>query len=257
MAEAVLADRPAALLDDQVESLEVGESPHELLARDDHLEELGAERASDHGRERQQLARFRVEAVEPCLERALDERRDGQLVERDAQLPAAVPPPERAALDEVLERLLEEERVTARPLCEDLGDVLGNLSLRSFADERSAGVRRERPKLDLAVAVRVELARPLAELPRLELALAPVEEEERDRGLLGDRQERLEQLEGRLVRPVEILEYDAERHVVGEANQAAPRSSKVWLWTLSRFSSRIRCAASGSSVSPMRLAKNG
>ena len=67
-----------------------------------------------------------------------------------------------AALDEIAERLLEEERVAAGALDEGLGDRVGELPLGRLADEREARVARERPQLDLAVAVRVDLTGALA-----------------------------------------------------------------------------------------------
>ena len=62
----------------------------------------------------------------------------------------------------------------------------------------------------------MELARALAEAPGAVLALGAVEEDEPDGRLLGHAQRLLEQLERRLVRPVEILEDDAERLLLGE-----------------------------------------
>ena len=70
---------------------------------------------------------------------------------------------------------------------------------------------RERPQLDLPVAMRVELTGALAEVPGRMLALGPVQEDEAHRRFLGDREDGLEQLDRRLVGPVEILEDDAQR----------------------------------------------
>jgi hypothetical protein len=121
---------------------------------------------------------------------------------------------EGAALDEVAEGLLEEEGVASGALGEELGHGLGQLALRSVADEDPGRVGGERPHLYLAVAVRVTLARSLAESPRAVVALGPVEEEEGDGGLVRDAEERLEQLQRRLVGPVEVLEDETERLLV-------------------------------------------
>ena len=92
----------------------------------------------------------------------------------------------------------------------------GSSPSAACGDEHARGVGRQRAHLDLAVAVRVALARALAQPPRAVVALGAVEEEERDRRLVGDPEDRLDQLERRLVGPVEVLEDEAERLLVGE-----------------------------------------
>ena len=76
MAEAVLRRRSAALLDDEVEPLQLGERRSELRLRDELLEQRHPERSADDGRDVDHLPRLRLESVEPRLERLLDERRD-------------------------------------------------------------------------------------------------------------------------------------------------------------------------------------
>jgi hypothetical protein len=215
--EAVLRVRPPPLLHDEVETLELREGVHELIRRDEPLEEREAERPADDGREGESLACPRVEAVEAGLESALDERGDGELVLFDAQLPAAVLSSKSPPLDEVAERLLEEEGVAARPLSEEVGDRFGQLALGGVRDERPARIVRKRPHLDLAKPVRVLLSRPLAQTPRSVLPLGPVEEEKRHGGDLGHAEELLEELERGLICPVQVLEDEAERLLVGEA----------------------------------------
>ena len=134
----------------------------------------------------------------------------------DGQLPAAVLRRSAPRSIRSRKRLLEEERVPARALRQQLGDRLGQLAFGGVRDEDAGGVGRERADLDLPVAVRIALARALAEPPRAVLALGAVEEEERDRRLVGDAEHRLEQLERRLVGPVQVLEDEAERLLVGE-----------------------------------------
>ena len=216
VAEAVLGVRPAALLDDQVEPLQVGQCLHELVAVHEPLQQRQPERPPDDRGDREDVARLAVEAVEARLQRPLDDRGDGQLVLGDRELPPAVSALEHAPLDEVAEGLLEEERVAARALREQLGDRLGQLAVGRVRDEHARGVRRERAHLDLPVAVRVALPRELAEPPGAVLPLGAVDEEERDRGLVGHAEDRLEQLDRRFVGPVEILEDQAERLLVGE-----------------------------------------
>ena len=158
------------------------------------------------------------------LQRSLHESGDRELVRAHAELPAAVLALERTALHEVLERLLEEERVAAGALGEDLGDLLGHLPLGRVADEGPARVRGERPELDLTVAMRVELAGALTEVPGAMLALGPVQEEEAHRRFLGDGKDGLEQLDRRLVGPVEILQDEAERALGCEAAEQLGKS---------------------------------
>src|SRR5205814_6593825 len=114
-------------------------------------------------RDREHLARRRVETVEPRLQGSLNERGNRELVFVDGQRPLAVLALERAALDEVADRLLEEERVAARALGEELRDRVRDLSPCCADCELAAGVRRKWPHLDLLVAMRIELARALSE----------------------------------------------------------------------------------------------
>ncbi len=216
VAEAVLGIRAAAHLHDQVEPLQLGERRLELLARHELLEERKPERPSDDCCEREHLPRRRLEPVETGLQRALNERRDRELVLGHGHLPLAVLLHEGAALDEVAERLFQEERVAARPLGEVVGDRLRQLALRGERRERPGRVGRQRPHLDLAGAVRVALPGALAKAPHAVLALGAVEEEERHRRLLRHAQERLDQLEGRLVGPVQVLEDEADGLLLGE-----------------------------------------
>src|SRR5919106_5061314 len=214
--EAVLRVGAPANLDDQVEALELGERVGELIVRNEALEQRLAKGTPDHGCDVHDLARLRVEPVEPRLQSTLHERRHRQLVDADRERPVAVPPLEHAAFDQVAEGLLEEERVAAGPLRQELGDRVGNLTVRGVADQLTRGVARERPQLDLLVAVRVTLARALSQAPRAVLALASVQEEEGDRSFFRHAEQALEQLERRLVGGVQVPEDEAERHLLGE-----------------------------------------
>src|SRR5688572_20426418 len=113
--------------------------------RDEPLQERLAERPADDRGVVQDLARRRVEAVEPCLESSLDEGRDGELGLVDGEVPASVLATQDSPLDEVPESLLEEERVAARTLREELLDGLGQLPLRRVRDEDAAGIGGKRP----------------------------------------------------------------------------------------------------------------
>ncbi len=138
---------------------------------------------------------------------SLHARGNLELVDADRQLVAPVLAPKRPALDEIPQRFLEEERIAARAGDEEVRDALGKLGLRD--GERF--VPFQGAELELAVAVRVALSRELAELPGPVFPLAPVEEHECDRIVVRDRKQFLEELEGRLVCPVQVFQDEAER----------------------------------------------
>ena len=93
--------------------------------RQDFLEEGEAEGPASDGRDAQRLAGGGVEAVEPSLKRALDERGNCELVLAHAQHETAVLAPERPTLEQVAQSLFQEERVAAGPVCEQARDRLG------------------------------------------------------------------------------------------------------------------------------------
>ena len=141
MAEAVLGIGAAPNLDDEIEALELGERRLELLARHEPLEEREPERPPDHGGD--------VESTS----RVVGSRRSSRACSApwtsagiassssvDGQLPACRCLHERAALDEVAERLLEEERVAAGRAGEEVGDRLRQLALGRVRGERLARV---------------------------------------------------------------------------------------------------------------------
>src|SRR5438128_646625 len=78
VAEPILACRASALLDDQVEPLELGQCRPQPLAWHEPLEQRHSEAASDDGGERRDLAHVGRETVESrlqgLLERGGDER---------------------------------------------------------------------------------------------------------------------------------------------------------------------------------------
>ena len=228
MAEAVLRRRPPADLDDQVEPHEVGQRRHDLIARKQSLEQGQAERASDHARHRDDLARARGQTVEPRLQRTLHERRHRDLAV--GQLPGAVAAEKGAALDQVLQRLLEEERVPARAFGEQVGDGRGQGALGQGIRQLAARVGDEWPQLDLPVAVGEERAGALAEPPRGLVALGAVDEHEPELHLIGQGEQVLDELDRQRVRPLEVVDHDAERPRVGEpVHDGAHRRERLLL----------------------------
>ena len=118
--EAVLRRRSPADLDDQVEPHQVRERRHHLVVRQQALEQGQPEAAPDGARHRDDLARAHRQAVEPRLQGALDERRHGDLAV--GELPHALAAAQSTALDQILQRLLEEEGVAARALGQQVGE---------------------------------------------------------------------------------------------------------------------------------------
>ena len=140
VAKAILWCRAAALFDDEIEPLEFGKRVDRLLSRDDLLEQREAKRAPDDGRVAQHLAGRGIEAVEARLERCLDDRRYGQLVEVHGEDELAVLPLQCAPFEEIQERLFEEERISSCPNCKHLGDRLGELCAGNDRGQRTAGI---------------------------------------------------------------------------------------------------------------------
>ncbi len=138
--------RPAAHLHDRSSRCS-SEARLELLARGTKLlEERKPERPSDDCcRARAPRASASSSRVETGLQRALNERRDRKLILGIGHLPLAVLLHEGAALDEVAERLFQEERVAARPLGEVVGDHLRQLALRGERRQQPGRVRQVGP----------------------------------------------------------------------------------------------------------------
>ena len=213
VAEAILRRGTPADLDDQVEPHQVRERRHDLVVRQQALEQRQPEAAADRARDGDDLARARRQAVEPRLQCALHERRHGDLTV--GELPHAVAAAQRAALDQILERFLEEERVPARALGQQIGERSRQRALGQRLGQLAARARRQRPQLDLVVAVREDRPRVLAQPPRRLVALGPVDQHDAQLHLVGQRQQVLDELDRQRVRPLQIVDDDAER--------AAPR----------------------------------
>ena len=199
--EAVLRRRPAPLLDDEVEPLQLRERRTQVLGRDEPLEQRLAEAPSDDGRDRRHLAHVGREAGEPRLQRLLDRGRHRCGV---------------AALDRVARRLLEEERIAARTLGELQGDVVGKFASGRRGCELRRGRRVERLELELAETMAVAPPRRLAELPRAQVRVVAIREQQRDGLVVGELESLFEQLERRLVGEVQVFEDEAHRLLARE-----------------------------------------
>jgi hypothetical protein len=157
------------------------------------LEERHPEGAPDHGRDTEDISCGGIEPVEPCLQRLLDRCGNRKLLNTDRELEVTVRSPQGAALEQVAERLLEEEGIAAGPLAKELSHARRQVAARGCAHELARRLGVERAELELQEAVRVALPRPVAELPGRVFPLAPIEENERDRLVLRERKELLQQ----------------------------------------------------------------
>ena len=210
VAEPVLRRGSPSLLDDEIESLQLGQGRDGLVARHDPFQKGEPERSAYDCRVAQHLPCQRVESVEPRLQGSLDDRRDDEVVWAHCENELATLVAECPALDQVAQRFLEEERIPAGANCEQLGDGLRQLRLGRVRGERPACIVWKRPQFDLPIAVRMPLACPLTEPPRPVVAFAAIEEQEADRCLLCRRQKLLDELEARVVSPLEVVEDEAE-----------------------------------------------
>ena len=120
VAEPVLRRGPAPLLGDQVEPLELEHRGVGLLGADQLLQKLHPKRATDGGAQRGHLAGRRGEASQPRLKGGLNGDRHRHVVPLDAQLEAVLAHCEHVALDQIADGFLDEERVAARPLGDQL-----------------------------------------------------------------------------------------------------------------------------------------
>src|SRR5262249_38232942 len=154
-------------------------------------------------------ARSRVEPVESRLQRLLNRSRHGKLE-------LAVPLREGAALDEVGKRLFQEERIAARALGDHRGERVRQLRAGRSGRELPARSVVERVELDLLEPMRHPSASLVHQVPGAVITLAAVQEQQYDRLLVHDLDEVGEQVERRLVRPVEILRDDADRLLLRE-----------------------------------------
>ncbi len=196
VAEAVFRSWAAPLLHDEIEPLELGQGRPQPLRGDEPLEQRRSESPPDDGGNRRDLADVRRQTAEPGLERFLDRDRHGGAV---------------APLDRIPRRLLEEERVAPGALGELRSEVLGQLATRGRGGQSRPLVRIEGVELKLTEAVPVPAARRLAKLPRGQIRIAAIEQEDCCRLLVSKQQELLAQVEGWLVGEVEVLEHEAER----------------------------------------------
>ena len=211
MPEPVLGGGAAAGLGDEVSSLQLGQRSGEGGATQQVLEEGTRELATDHGGGGDHSPGVGGEPVEPGLDRLLDRPRDGGAVERPDQAVAVPVPVQPASLDQVVERLLEEERVPAGPPGQQVVDGCGDRRAGERRGERSGICRPEPAQLDLEVSVRHPLAGLLAQPPGRVVAIAAIAEHQPEALLVGHREQLRHELEGGLVGPVEVVEDDDER----------------------------------------------
>src|SRR6478672_9517965 len=146
----------------------------------------------------------------------MDGRRHFDSVDPGGEVEAAVLATKRPTLEQIAQRLLEKERIAARALREHRRDLVRNRGSGRAVGKQPARVEIQRSELDLVEPVREALPRLLPEMPGRMLPLASVEEHERNRLFFHQVQKLDEQLERRLVRPMQVVEHDARRMLFRE-----------------------------------------
>ena len=226
VAERVDGSRPPLPLDDQLGTLQVGQPGADVEIR---------------------ATRSRIGSVNllPITAATLSSPRAGgeSLSNRACSAPCTAPgtasssaPSPRSAL--VAHGLGDEQRVAARPLGHCRGRIVGHRAARRLDCQAAGRVLGQRPQLDLAVAVRIALAGPLADRPRGRVALTAVEQDEADRLPLGELVHPLQQVERAVVGPVQVLEHQADRVVAADPHQQPLDGLDVWRLSASPDSSR-------------------
>jgi hypothetical protein len=164
--------------------------------------------AAHDGSDVEDVPRVRREPVQARLQGLLDKRwhRD---IGAGGQLIAPVLTAKGTTLDEITQRFLEEEGVATRPVRNQPTDGVGEFGTRGVFGQASARIEIERLELELLVPMRVAPARLLGDVPGAVVALAASEQHDHDCLFVGERQELADQVEGRVVRPVQVLEHDA------------------------------------------------
>ena len=213
---------------------------HELLARerlqlvvDGRLQTLGGHRSdrrrrelqADHRRRLDRSALVDAELAEPCFEQRLDRRRDRELALVVGAHPAPVAQLERLALDEHRQDLLDVERV-AFGRGDDAGDDVGGEPGRAEQVGGDVGGRRvaERPQHEAQRGIALAPLRALVENVMARGA------EQEDRRLVGRAEDVLDQVEERLLGPMDVVDERDRRTVRRRATRrtcAPPTKSRA------------------------------
>ncbi len=211
--EAVLGPRPGALLDDELKPLQLRERRRQPCLRQQALQQRQPERAPDHRGGRDHCPRLRVEPVEARLERLLQRRRNRDLAHEHQ---AAVLLDQGASLAQVPDCLADEVRIAPGALAERPGELVRQVAARVHLGELPRLRLRERLDFELGEGAAETPPRPVDELPGGMVGIAAMDEHERDRRLLDGGQQLVEQRQRRFIRPVQVVEHEAERALPGE-----------------------------------------
>src|SRR5690606_24540921 len=185
------------------------------------LEELRADRLVEDGHRLEHLPVDRIELREPLLEEILHAARDLDLaVLRRLDRPAVALVLEDAFVLERLERLDEEERVSAGLLLELRGEVGGNIrEAERRLDELldMLALQAADRRLDAEAAGFPHLEELLEPLVSLLLGALARQSDQAERASLPDRLlhvrvDLLEQIDARVIDPVEVVDAEDERH---------------------------------------------
>ena len=175
------------------------------------------EDAADDRRLLQRPLLARLEQIDPRGENTLHGVRQLDPDELVGRRPALVPPDDPAAVDQVAQDLLEEERIALGSF-EDLSAGRGGerIDVEQMAHELASGIGGQRPEQQAGEAP------PSASPGRLaigELRPCRADEEERPADTLGNL---LEEREQRRIGPVDVVDDRDERPLVGERREQRP-----------------------------------
>ena len=197
------------------------------------------EAAAEHRAELEDATRHRIEGVEPCQHRGLDRVRQARRRARDRRRVAQVD----AALDERADDLAGIERI-ALAASHDHRDELRRRAVEHVLDELLDRARVERLERHRDVV-------PPAAAPRRAALeeLGPGERDHEDRRVAARLQDRLDEVEQAVARPVEVLDQEHERPAARAASTAVRHAAKRAERSTASVSPAPMVAASRSAVS--------
>ncbi len=225
VAERVLALGLARPLLHELEALECAQLRVELVRRlADRGEDAVEERAADDGGRLERLPRIRLEPIDTCCEDRLQRVGESDLGIRPGDAPARAGAGDRSVVEQRVDDLFQEERVPFGLVEDPVAQPRWDPFSRQRVHEKLGALRhRERRQHKLVVAVREIRLELLLHLPRGSLTVGTERADEQDRRFVHDLEQLDEQVCGRRVTPLQVVEYEdgppraeREREVVHE-----------------------------------------
>ena len=208
---------------DQLAAHQVVEDGVEVwLVAQDLGDDVVLERAADGGRYLQDMPRRLVEAIDAAHHDLLHGAGDDRGSQPVGQPHLAALVGHRPVLDERADHLFDVERIAFRPPDDELPRRVRQIGrAEQVVDERVALRRGEMAKADLGVERSVLGPGRRQDAIRGVGRLRPCQHDEEEGMPAGEPEQRLQQLDRRLVRPVQILEHQYGGTRVGEAPEHA------------------------------------